>query len=131
MLLVLTLSAAKSNVSATAAAVGSKRSRSRPKKSSEVERRNSEAESEEKRNDKTRSTSRGMFNRIKVKKDESETKNAAHEADKDETKLEEENKIEDASVPAGAVAGLVGAAPTEASSSGMLNELLSVVLSIC
>ncbi|KAK5168318.1 uncharacterized protein LTR77_006887 [Saxophila tyrrhenica] len=114
---------------ATTAAAAAKRSQSQPKKSMDVDktdattpRNNSDSVEEEKKDDKkSRSTSRGVFDRLKGKKEEAEVKREEKKEEKEEKKVEEtapeEHKTEEAPVAAGLAGGAVAGAAVAGSSS--------------
>ena len=116
----LTNFADKPNVTAAVAAAASKRSRSQPKKSSEVDRADSDPVMEEKKKNKSRSTSRGVLNRFKGKKDEPEVRKEGEELDKEEPKPEEVPTTDEVAAAAAgtAIVGASGIAAAEVTSTG-------------
>lgn len=110
----------KPNVTAAAAAAASKRSRSQPKKSTEADRADSDAVVEDKKKNKSRSTSRGVLNRFKGKKDEPEAKKEDEDLDKEEPKPEEVPTTDEVAAAAAgtAIAGASGIAAAEVTTTG-------------
>ena len=96
-------------MAAIASAAASKRSRSKPKKSTEIDRNESDAVIDDKKKGKSRSTSRGVLNRFKSAKDESEV-----DKETDVNGIEpksEEAKVTDevaAAAPVTAIADAIG-----------------------
>ncbi len=115
----------------TAAAVAAKRSQSQPKKSSEVDRadaqrKNSDLEDEEKKDTKSRSTSRGVLDRLTGKKEPEAKKD--HKNTVEEPKADDHKPEEAAGVAAGAAtvgAGAVALDHTAGESFNVLNLYLS------
>ena len=105
---------------AAVAVAASKRSQSQPKKSTEIDRADSDAAVEDKKKNKSRSTSRGVLNRFKGKKDEAEPKKEDAELDKEEARPEEVPTTDEvAAVTAGtAIAGASGIAAAEVVDTG-------------
>lgn len=109
--------------STTTTAVASKRSQSQPKKSTEVERAHSDDVVEDKKkSNKSRSTSRGVLNRFKSKKEETEPKPEATEVEQDGLKSEDDKGTDAiaATAAATAIAGAAGIAAGETVTNGEL-----------
>ena len=93
-----------------ASAAASKRSRSKPKKSTEIDRNDSEAVVGDKKKGKSRSTSRGVLNRFKSAKDESDVEKKETDVNGTESKSEEPTITDEvaAAAPVTAIAGAIG-----------------------